>query len=131
LGRLNERKLVLGQATGLEVAGKEKSIMLYYFKVRVEPKDWSFDEMWDRWEKQAEAAVAAKASGKMVALYKVAGQRLVIGVIDAESHDELDQIFMAALPIAHNLEFVEILPVREYENFANDVKRRWKPEEKP
>jgi len=105
--------------------------MLYFFKVRVEPKDWSFDEMWDRWEKQAEAAVAAKVSGKMVALYKVAGQRLVIGVIDAESHDELDQIFMAALPIAHNLEFEEILPVREYENFANDVKRRWKPEETP
>jgi muconolactone D-isomerase len=104
--------------------------MLYYFKVRVDPKEWSFDEMWNRWEKQAEAAVAAKVSGKMVALYKVAGQRLVIGVIDAESHDELDQIFMAALPLAHNLEFEEILPVREYENFANDVKRRWKPEEK-
>ncbi len=104
--------------------------MLYYFKVRVEPKDWSFDEMWDRWEKQAEAALAAKASGKMIALYKVAGQRLVIGVIDAASHDELDQIFMAALPIAHNLEFEEILPVREYESFASDVKRRWKAEEK-
>ena len=103
--------------------------MLYYFKVRVEPKDWSFAEMWNRWEKQAEAALATKASGKMVALYKVAGQRLVIGVIDAESHDELDQIFMAALPIAHNLEFEEILPVREYENFASDVKRRWKAEE--
>ena len=104
--------------------------MLYYFKVRVEPKDWSFDEMWNRWEKQAEAALAAKASGKMVALYKVAAQRLVIGVIDAESHDELDQVFMAAVPIAHNLEIVEILPVREYANFASDVKRRWKPEEK-
>jgi muconolactone D-isomerase len=121
----------IGQATGLEVAGKEKSIMLYFFKVRVEPKEWSFDEMWNRWEKQAEAALATKASGKMVALYKVAGQRLVIGVIDAVSHDELDQIFMAALPIAHNLEFEEILPVREYESFASDVKRRWKPEEKP
>ncbi len=105
--------------------------MLYYFKARVEPKDWSFDEMWDRWEKQAEAALAAKASGKMVALYKVAGQRRVIGIIDAVSHDELDQIFMAAMPIAHNLEFEEILPVREYEGFASDVKRRWKAEEEP
>ena len=104
--------------------------MLYYFKVRVEPKDWSFDEMWHWWEKEADAALAAKAAGKMVALYKVAGQRLVIGIMDAESHDELDQIFMAVLPIAHNLEIEEILPVREYEGFASDVRRRWKPEEK-
>jgi muconolactone delta-isomerase len=114
----------------LEVAGKEKSVMLYYFKVRVEPKEWSFDEMWNWWEKEAEAALAKKASGKMVALYKVVGQRRVIGIIDAVSHDELDQIFMAVLPIAHNLEFEEILPIREYESFASDVKRRWKPEEK-
>jgi muconolactone D-isomerase len=105
--------------------------MLYYFKVRVEPKGWSFDEMWDQWEKQAEAALAAKASGRMVALYKVAGQRRVIGIIDVESHDQLDQIIMAGLPISHNLEWEEIWPVREYENFASDVKRRWKPEEKP
>jgi muconolactone D-isomerase len=103
--------------------------MLYFFKVRVDPKEWSFDEMWNQWEKQAEAAMAAKASGKMVALYKVAGQRLVIGVIDAVSHDDLDQFFMAAAPIAHNLEIEEMLPVREYEGFASDVKRRWKVEE--
>ena len=105
--------------------------MLYYFKVRVNPKEWSSDELWNRWEKQAEAALAAKASGKMVALYKVVGQKLVIGVIDAESHDELDQLFMAGLPISYNLEWEEILPVREYESFASDVKRRWKPEEEP
>ncbi len=100
--------------------------MLYYFKVRVEPKEWSMDEMWNEWEKEAEAALAAKAAGKIVALYKVAGQRRVIGILDAVSHDELDQIIMAGLPIAHNLEWEEILPVREYESFASDVKRRWK-----
>ena len=66
----------------------------------------------------------------IVALYKVAGQRRVVGIIDAESHDELDQMIMAGMPIAHNLEWEEIWPVREYENFASDVKRRWKPEEK-
>src|SRR5579864_5669580 len=106
------------------------SIMLYFFKVRVEPKDWSFDEMWNWWEKEAEAALAAKASGKMVALYKVVAQRRVIGIIDAASHDELDQLFMAVLPIAHNLELEEVLPIREYESFASDVRRRWQPEEK-
>jgi muconolactone delta-isomerase len=108
---------------------KEKFIMLYFFKVRVEPKDWSFDEMWNQWEKETEAALASKAAGKIVTLYKVAGQRRVLAIIDAASHDELDQILMAALPIAHNLEFEEILPIREYENFASDVKRRWKTAE--
>ena len=105
--------------------------MLYYFKVRVEPKDWSLDEMWSWWDKEADAALAAKAAGRMVALYKVSGQRLVLGIVDATSHDELDRLFMAVLPIAHNLEIEEILPVREYESFASDLKRRWKLEEKP
>jgi hypothetical protein len=50
--------------------------------------------MWDVWEKEAEAAIAAKSSGKIVNLWKVAGQRRVLAVVDAESHDEMDQIFM-------------------------------------
>ena len=37
----------------------------------------------------------------------------------------LDRIIMAALPMAHYLEFEEILPIREYEGFAEDVRRRW------
>lgn len=47
-------------------------------------------------------------------------------VLDAESHDELDRILMAALPMAHVLEFEEIVPVRGYEAFAHDVKARWR-----
>ncbi len=100
--------------------------MLFLFKVRVEPKDMSLDDLWDIWEKEAETALSAKKAGKIVALYKVSGQRRVIGVLDVESHDELDQILMSALPMAHHLEFEEILPVRPYENFAEDVKKRWK-----
>ena len=100
--------------------------MLFFFKARVEPKDMSLDELWDIWEKEVESAMCAKEAGQVIALYKVAGQRRVIGIINVESHDEMDQILMAALPMAHYLEFEEILPVRAYENFAEDVKRRWK-----
>lgn len=99
--------------------------MLFFFKVRVEPKDLSFDELWERWEEEAETALAAKQAGKVVALYKVVGQRRVIGVLDMASHDELDKILMATLPMAHYLEFEEIFPVRSYEGFAEDVKQRW------
>ncbi|MGI8539766.1 MAG: hypothetical protein ACR2N0_08310 [Rubrobacteraceae bacterium] len=46
-------------------------------------------------------------------------------MLDVESHDELDQILMAGLPMAHNLEISEILPIRKYEDFAEDVRNRW------
>ena len=100
--------------------------MLFFFKVRVIHGDLSFDELWDEWEKEVDAAEGALAAGKLKALYKVSAQRRVIGIIDAESHDELDRIFMSALPMAHRLEFEEVVPVREYTDFAGDVRARWK-----
>ncbi|GAA4685643.1 hypothetical protein GCM10023215_21100 [Pseudonocardia yuanmonensis] len=99
--------------------------MLFYFSVRVDHSDVSFDELWDEWEKEVDAAQGAISAGKIKNLYKISGQRRVVGVIDADSHDELDRIFMAALPMAHMLEFEEILPVREYTDFADDVRKRW------
>jgi muconolactone D-isomerase len=32
---------------------------------------------------------------------------------------------MTVLPIAHHLEIAEILPVREYTAFAEDLSQRW------
>ena len=98
--------------------------MLVFVDIRVNPKDMSIDELWDIWEEEAKAALEAMEAGKIVALYKISGQRRVVGVMDVESHDELDQILMAGLPMAHYLE-IEALPVREYEAFASDVMQRW------
>lgn len=53
--------------------------MLFFVNVRVDPKNLSYDEMWDVWEKETEAAIAARSSGKIVNLWKVAGQRRVPG----------------------------------------------------
>jgi muconolactone delta-isomerase len=100
--------------------------MLFFVNVRIDPKNLSFEEMWDVWEKETEAAIGAKGVGKIVNLWKVAGQRRIIAIVNVESHDELDQIFMGALPMAHFLEFEEIFAVREYEKFAADVRKRWK-----
>ncbi len=99
--------------------------MLVYVDFRVNPKELSLDELWDEWEKEAEAALEAMEAGKIVTAYKVSGQRRVLAVLNVESTDELDQIIMAGLPIAHNLEIAEILPVREYTAFAEDVRQRW------
>lgn len=99
--------------------------MLFLFDVRVDQSDMTIDELWDIWEKEVEAASGAVQAGKIKVLYKVSGQRRVIGVIDADSHDELDRIFMAGLPMAHVLTFDEILPVRDYMDFGEDVRKRW------
>jgi muconolactone D-isomerase len=100
--------------------------MLYFVDIVVDAKDMSLDELWDLWEKEAEAAAGAKEAGMLVAIYKVVGQRRVIAIMNAESHDQLDQIMMAGLPMSNYLVWKEITPIREYTDFAADVKRRWK-----
>jgi muconolactone delta-isomerase len=105
--------------------GKEETAVLIFVDLRVNPKDMSLDELWDIWEKEAKATLEAMEAGKVVSLYKVSGQRRVVGVMDVESIDELDQILMAGLPIARYLEVKEVVPVREYEAFASDVMQRW------
>jgi muconolactone D-isomerase len=100
--------------------------MLYFFKVRVVHDQMSFDDLWDLWEKETQAAKPAIEAGLIKAAYKVVGQRRVVGIINLDSHDEMDRILMAGLPMAHVLEWEELLPVREYADFAADVERRWK-----
>ena len=99
--------------------------MLIFVDVRVDPKGMSQDELWEAWEEEANAALAANEAGTVVDLYKVSGQRRVLVILDVESHDELDRIWMAALPMARYLEIKEVLPIREYEAFADDVRQRW------
>lgn len=99
--------------------------MLFFFSVRVDHSNMTADQLWELWEKEVDAAEGALSAGKIKNLYKVSGQRRVIGVIDADSHDELDKIFMAGLPMAHVLEWEEIIPVREYTDFGVDIRKRW------
>jgi muconolactone delta-isomerase len=98
---------------------------LVFLKIRVDKEGLSADELWEDWEKEAEAVLAAKEAGTVVSMHKVVGQRRVVGIVDVGSHDELDRILMGGLPIAHRLEVEEVLPVREYEGFAEDVRNRW------
>jgi muconolactone D-isomerase len=99
--------------------------MLFFFSVRVEHKGVSFEQLWDEWEKEVDAAQGAISVGKIKEIYKVSGQRRVVGVLDVDSHEELDRIVMAGLPRAHMLEIEELVPVREYPEFADDVRKRW------
>jgi muconolactone D-isomerase len=101
--------------------------MLFFLDIYLNPKalDMTLGELWEIWAKEAEAAAQAKDAGILVAAYKVAGQRRVLAIVDAESHDLLDRILMAGLPMAHLLDVREAVPIRAYESFASDVKKKF------
>ncbi|MFC1717079.1 muconolactone Delta-isomerase [Candidatus Poribacteria bacterium] len=101
--------------------------MLFLLDIHLNDKvlDMPLDELWDIWAKEAEAAGQATEAGLVVGLYKVVGQRRVICIADAESHDQLDQILMAKLPMAHLLDIREVSPLRLYKDFATDVKKKF------
>jgi len=99
--------------------------VLVFVDTKVDPKGLTLDELWEVWEEETKAALGAMEVGKIVSLYKVPGQRRVIGILDVESTDELDQITMAGLPMAEYLAFEQVLPVREYASFAEDIRQRW------
>jgi muconolactone D-isomerase len=101
--------------------------MLFFLDIHLNAKalDLTLDELWEIWAKEAEAAAQTQKAGLVAGLYKVAGQRRVLCIVNLESHDQLDQILMAGLPMAHLLDVREVVPVRPYENFASDVKKKF------
>ena len=99
--------------------------MLFFLKVKVDHTRVSEQELWELWGKEAEAALAAKGEGVIKSLYKVAGHRRVVMIVDVPSHDFLDKLALGTMPMAHILEIEEMLPLREYESFAKDVKNNW------
>ena len=46
-------------------------------------------------------------------------------IVDVPNHDFFDKLGMGMMPMRNIFEVEEILPLREYEAFAEDVKRRW------
>lgn len=99
--------------------------MLFFVNAHIKIKELSPDELWEIWRTETEAARKATEAGKLLAAYKVSGMRRVLGILEVDSHDELDRI-LSTLPMARYIEFEEILPIRPFDNFANDLKNDWK-----
>jgi muconolactone D-isomerase len=101
--------------------------MLYLLDFRVEyPAEMSQRQLFTIWAKEAEAALGAKKAGVVVDLWKCVGMRRVVCVVDVDGPDTLDQILFD-LPIMkeHGQHVnVEVTPLRRYEDFAADVKKR-------
>lgn len=100
--------------------------MLFYIRVSVQQKELSTEELWALWEKEIAVGSKALQAGKIVSAYKVAGSKEVILIYDADSHDELDRVFTAQLPLADYITVEEMTPARPYLNFGEDVTKRWK-----
>ena len=99
--------------------------MLFHLDFHIEyPATMTQKELFAIWAKEADAALEAKAAGVVVDLWKCAGSRRVIAIVDADSHDTLDRILLT-LPIMkeHGQHVqVDVTPLRRYEDFAEDVK---------
>ena len=99
--------------------------MLFFADISVDDRGLDLNQLFDLWEKEAEAALHAKAGGLIKSIYKVVGQRRVFAIVDAPNHDMIDDIVMAKLPMAHHLKVNSVVPIRKYENFAHSLKKRF------
>jgi muconolactone delta-isomerase len=101
--------------------------MLYHLNFRVGyPASMSQKELFAIWTREAEAAVGAKKAGVIVDLWKCVGSRRVIAIVDSDGPDTLDQILLDLPIMKENGQHVqiEVTPLRRYEDFAADIKKR-------
>lgn len=101
--------------------------MLFLLKVYIDkPAQTSNKEFYSVWLKESQAALEAVKGGAIKGIWKAAGQPIVIAIMDLPNHDVLDQA-IHQLPIwklgySHVAKDIEIIPIRPYENWAEDLK---------
>ena len=97
---------------------------LVRFEVK-QPANVSNAELVAIWQREAAAALGAMEAGVVRHLWKVAGQRVVFGVVDLPSPEDLDRA-LGSLPIVRELGAgvtTEALPIYEYTTYAEDLNR--------
>jgi len=101
--------------------------MLFHLDFVVEySAEMSQNDLFAIWAEEAATALGAKEAGVIVDLWKAVGSRRVIAVVKVESMEMLDQILLD-LPIMKKMGQhvqVAVTPLRTYEGFAADVKKR-------
>ena len=88
-----------------------------------QPSAVSNPELVAIWQREAAAALGAIEAGAIKHLWKVAGQRVVIGVVEFPSAEDLDRA-LASLPLIRELGSgvaTEALPIYDYAIFADDL----------
>jgi muconolactone delta-isomerase len=91
-----------------------------------QPTDMSNQELLEIWDREADAALGALDAGALAHLWKVSGQRVVVGVMEMPDAESVDRA-LAGLPIIKEMGGAvktEVLPIYEYRTFAGDVKEQ-------
>src|SRR3954465_15431141 len=98
--------------------------MLFFVRFDVtQPNTVSNSDLVEIWKREAEAALGAVEAGAVKHLWKVSGQRVVLGVIDLPSAEDLDRA-LAGLPIIREMGpgmKTEAFPIYDYRTFAADL----------
>jgi muconolactone delta-isomerase len=88
-----------------------------------QPDDVSNEQLFETWKREAAAAVEALDASVLHSLYKVAGERTVLGVIEVGAPEELDRA-LGGLPIVREMGSgvnVEAKAVYDYRTYADDM----------
>ena len=95
--------------------------MLFFVRFDVtQPANVSNKDLVETWRREAEAAIGAMDAGAVPHLWKVAGQRVVLAVVDLQSAEDLDAA-LGGLPIIREMGpgvKTEAWPIYDYRAFA-------------
>ena len=98
--------------------------MLFFVRFDVtQPEAVPNADLVDTWQREAAAALGAVELGVVKHLWKVAGQRVVLAVIDLPTAEDLDRA-LGGLPIIREMGGgvkTEALPIYDYATFADDL----------
>lgn len=98
--------------------------MLFHVRFEItQPANVDNDALVATWKREAEAAVGAMDAGVVKHLWKVAGERVVIGVIDLPSPEDLDRA-LGGLPIVREMGpgvKTTTSAIYDYRTFADDL----------
>ena len=98
--------------------------MLFFVRFDIrQPENVSNEDLVGIWSREAEAALGAVEAGAVKHLWKVAGQRIVLAVVDFPSAEDLDRA-LAGLPIIREMGpgmTTTAWPIYDYRTFAEDL----------
>jgi muconolactone delta-isomerase len=98
--------------------------MLFFVRFDVtQPANVSNEDLVETWKREAEAAIGAIDAGAVPHLWKVAGQRVVLAVVDLPTAEDLDRA-LGSLPIIREMGAgvkTEAWPIYDYRTFAQDL----------
>jgi muconolactone delta-isomerase len=98
--------------------------MLFFVRFDVtQPANVSNEDLVAIWKREAVAAIGAIDAGAVPHLWKVAGQRVVLAVVDLPTAEDLDRA-LGSLPIIREMGpgmTTEAWPIYDYRTFAEDL----------